>query len=189
MTALAIPVTTVLRVYDDAHQDALLHETVDGDEIARLLGEIGVRFERWKTDVELPDDADQTTVLAAYRSSIDRLKTECGYEAEDVIRLKKGTADVAPIRAKFLNEHSHSEDEVRFFVEGRGAFYLRAGGKVFQTVCMRGDLISVPAGTKHWFDMGPDPEFTAIRLFINADGWVANFTGDAIAERFPKLGE
>lgn len=189
MTAIASPLTTVLRVYDDAHQDALLHETSDGDEIARLLGEIGVRFERWSADVELSDDADQATVLNAYRSSIDRLKAECGYLAEDVIRLKKGTPDTAPIRAKFLNEHSHSEDEVRFFVEGQGAFYLRVDGKVYQTVCMRGDLISVPAGTKHWFDMGTDPEFTAIRLFINPDGWVANFTGDSIAERFPKLGD
>jgi 1,2-dihydroxy-3-keto-5-methylthiopentene dioxygenase len=186
MTAIATQ-TTLLRVYDEAHPDALLHETIDGDEIARLLSEIGVRFERWSADVQLADDADQTAVLHAYRRSIDRLKDECGYQAEDVIRLKKGTPDTAPVRAKFLEEHAHAEDEVRFFVEGRGAFYLRSGGKVYQTVCVRGDLISVPAGTKHWFDMGPDPEFTAIRLFVNPEGWVANFTGDPIAQRFPKL--
>lgn len=186
MTALATQ-TTLLRVYDDAHPDALLHETVDGDEIARLLSEIGVRFERWTADVELGGDADQTAVLHAYRRSIDRLKAECGYHAEDVIRLKKGTPDTAPMRAKFLDEHAHSEDEVRFFVEGRGSFYLRAGGKVYQIICVRGDLIGVPAGTKHWFDMGPDPEFTAIRLFTNPEGWVAQFTGDPIAQRFPKF--
>ena len=49
----------------------------------------------------------------------------------------------------------------------------------------RGELISVPAGTGHWFDMGPDPEFTAIRWFNNQTGWVPQFTGDAIAKRFP----
>jgi 1,2-dihydroxy-3-keto-5-methylthiopentene dioxygenase len=187
MTPIALPATTVLRVYDDAHDDALLHETVDGDEIARLLEEIGVRFERWNADIDLPADADSDAVLRAYRSSIDRLKAECGYQSEDVIRLKRGTPDTAPMRAKFLSEHSHSEDEVRFFVEGRGAFYLRVAGKVYQTICTRGDLIGVPAGTKHWFDMGPDPEFTAIRLFVNPDGWVASFTGDTIADRYPKL--
>ncbi|MDQ6930229.1 MAG: cupin domain-containing protein [Candidatus Eremiobacteraeota bacterium] len=185
MTTIAIPGTT-LRVYDDAH-GALLHETVDGDEISRLLWEIGVRFERWVADVELPGDANEALVLSAYRRSVDRLKSECGYRAEDVLRMRKGTPNTAPIRAKFLNEHAHAEDEVRFFVEGRGAFYLRVGGKVYQTVCVRGDLISVPAGTKHWFDMGPDPEFTAIRLFTTPEGWVAEFTGDSIAERFPKL--
>jgi 1,2-dihydroxy-3-keto-5-methylthiopentene dioxygenase len=35
--------------------------------------------------------------------------------------------------------------------------------------------------------MGPDPSFTAIRLFNNPEGWVANFTGDAIAANFPRL--
>jgi len=186
MTAIASR-TTVLRVYDDAHPDALVHETVDADGMARLLAEIGVRVERWSADGPLQADADEGEVLRAYRTQVDRLKNECGYQSEDVIRLKKGTPDTAPMRAKFLNEHAHSEDEVRFFVEGRGAFYLRVGGKVYQTVCVRGDLISVPAGTKHWFDMGPDPEFTAIRLFTNKEGWVAEFTGDSIAQRFPKL--
>ena len=186
MTAIASR-TTVLRVYDDRHPDALLHETVDADEIARLLNEIGVRFERWSAEVPLPADADQDAVLKAYRGPVDRLKSECGYQSEDVIRLARGTPNTGPMRAKFLNEHAHSEDEVRFFVEGRGAFYLRVGGKVYQTICVRGDLISVPAGTKHWFDMGADPEFTAIRLFTTQDGWVAEFTGDPIAQRFPKL--
>ncbi len=112
---------------------------------------------------------------------------ECGYQSVDVVRIERGTPNTEPIRRKFLDEHRHSEDEVRFFVEGRGAFYLHVGDRVYQTICTKGDLISVPAGTKHWFDMGADPEFTAIRLFINPDGWVATFTGDAIAAGFPKL--
>ncbi len=178
---------TVLRVYDDSHPDALLHETMDGDDIARLLAEIGVRFERWGAEVPLDGDADETAILQAYARSVERLRTECGYAAADVVRVKKGTPGTAPMRAKFLEEHSHGEDEVRFFVEGRGAFYLRSGGKVYQVVCVRGDLIGVPAGTKHWFDMGSDPEFCAIRLFTNKDGWIAKFTGDPIAQRFPKL--
>ena len=188
MTALATQ-TTLLRVFDDARGDALLHETNDGDEIARLLAEIGVRFERWSADAALDAGADQDAVLRAYERSVSRLKDECGYQAADVIRLKKGTPDTSAMRAKFLDEHAHDEDEVRFFVEGRGAFYLRAAGKVYQVVCVRGDLIGVPAGTKHWFDMGADPEFTAIRLFTNPEGWVAKFTGDPIAQRFPKLDE
>jgi len=179
--------TTVLRVYDDANPETPEIDTTDGDRIAAELGRVGVRFERWAADAELPPGADQATILAAYKSSVDRLINECGYQSMDVIRLEKGTPNTEPTRQKFLNEHQHSEDEVRFFVEGRGAFYLHVDGRVYQTICVKGDLISVPAGTKHWFDMGPDPEFAAIRLFINPDGWVANFTGDAIAQAFPKL--
>jgi 1,2-dihydroxy-3-keto-5-methylthiopentene dioxygenase len=163
-------------------------ETVTGDaaEIARLLAPHGVRFERWKAEIALAPGAGQDDVLKAYRKEVARLKKEGGYKTADVVRLAKGTPNTQPMRAKFLSEHTHSEDEVRFFVEGAGAFYLRLGGKVHQLVCEKDDLISVPAGTKHWFDMGPDPYFCAIRLFTDPAGWVAEFTGDKIADAFPK---
>lgn len=179
--------TTLLRIFRDDVPGEPVLETVDGDIIAAELDEIGVRFERWDADADLPAGADQATVIEAYRSSIDRLMIECGYQSVDVIRLERGAPNVDAIRAKFLDEHRHAEDEVRFFVAGRGSFYLHVGDRVYQVVCVRGDLIGVPEGTKHWFDMGPDPEFTAVRLFINPEGWVAQFTGDAIAQRFPKL--
>ncbi|MGZ3507131.1 MAG: 1,2-dihydroxy-3-keto-5-methylthiopentene dioxygenase [Vulcanimicrobiaceae bacterium] len=184
---MTLTATTTLRVFDDTDASALLLETSDGNRIANELAHIGVRFERWAADAELSPGADQEAVIAAYRSSVDQLMDECGYQSVDVIRLEHGAPNTEPMRQKFLNEHRHSEDEVRFFVAGKGAFYLRVNGKVYQTICVRGDLISVPAGTLHWFDMGPDPEFTAIRLFTNTDGWVAQFTGDTIADRFPKL--
>jgi 1,2-dihydroxy-3-keto-5-methylthiopentene dioxygenase len=188
MTALDAPSrTTVLRVFAETSGDAPLLETTDAGEIARELAAIGVRFERWNAERELPPGATQEQIVEAYRAPVEQLRRECGYEAVDVLRLERGAANAAELRAKFLNEHTHDEDEVRFFVEGCGAFYLHAAQRVYQAVCVRGDLISVPAGTKHWFDMGPRPEFCAIRLFTDAEGWVARFTGDPIADRFPKL--
>ena len=91
------------------------------------------------------------------------------------------------LRDKFLHEHTHDDFEVRFFVEGEGLFYLRVNGRVFAVYCTRGDLISVPAGMTHWFDMGAEPHLKAIRLFTTPEGWVANFTGSDIAERFPRM--
>jgi len=179
--------TTTLHVFDETRPQTPILETSDGARIADELRAIGVRFERWAADAKLPAGADQATVIDAYRSSVDRLVAECGYTSMDVLRVEKGAPNTEAIRMKFLNEHQHSEDEVRFFVEGRGAFYLHVNGRVYQTICVKGDLINVPAGTKHWFDMGADPEFTVIRLFINPDGWVAHFTGDTIADAFPKL--
>jgi 1,2-dihydroxy-3-keto-5-methylthiopentene dioxygenase len=179
--------TSTLRVWNDNDPQQLLIDTTDGAQIAQELNAVGVRFERWAADAELPQGADQQAVLDAYKSSIDQLVHECGYQTMDVIRLERGAPNTEPMRKKFLDEHQHSEDEVRFFVEGCGAFYLHLNDRVYQTLCVKGDLISVPAGTKHWFDMGSDPEFTAIRLFNNQEGWVANFTGDAIASNFPKL--
>ncbi len=174
-----------LNVYAEGAPQAPLVATADPTEIARLLGDAGVRFERWDTPADLAADADQTAVLAAYADAVARVQADGGYQTVDVLRLAKGTPDTAPIRAKFLAEHTHGEDEVRFFVAGSGAFYLHVRERVYQAICVRGDLISVPAGTPHWFDMGPDPEFTAIRWFDNPSGWVPNFSGSDIATRFP----
>jgi 1,2-dihydroxy-3-keto-5-methylthiopentene dioxygenase len=176
-----------LTVFDekDARRPSL--DTSDGAEIARVLKGLGVRFERWRADRPLPAGATQEQVLKAYKDSVDRLTAECGYQAADVIGLTPEHPDKDAMRTKFLSEHTHGEDEVRFFVEGSGTFYMHVGGKVHMVLCEKGDLISVPAKTRHWFDMGPKPRFTCIRLFTNPAGWVANYTGDPIADRFPRM--
>ena len=158
----------------------------DPARIADALAEIDVQFERWPT-VALPDDADNQAVLDAYAGEIARLCAAGGYQSCDVIRMAPDHPDRAVLRTKFLSEHTHGEDEVRFFVDGAGLFTLRSGGRVFNMLCERDDLIRVPAGIRHWFDMGDSPRFTAIRLFTSPDGWVARFTGDAIADRFPRF--
>jgi 1,2-dihydroxy-3-keto-5-methylthiopentene dioxygenase len=185
MTAATLTASR-LSVYAESEPERAERVTADGAEIARVLGEHGVRFERWAVESTLAPGAAPADVLAAYASSVARVQSEGGYGTVDVIRLPKGTPDTAPMRAKFLDEHLHTEDEVRFFVEGSGAFYLHLGERIYQVVCVRGDLISVPANTLHWFDMGPDPEFTAIRFFNDQSGWVAQYSGSGIAARFPK---
>lgn len=171
---------------DSAPRDHLV-STTDADRIADELSKIGVVFERWQADVKLNDGADQTAVLEAYRRDVERLSNAHGYQSVDVVRMKPDHPDRAAMRAKFLAEHIHEDDEVRFFVEGQGAFYLRKDGKVYRTVCAAGDLISVPKNTTHWFDAGDKPLFCAIRMFTTPDGWVAKFTGDTIATAFPEF--
>jgi 1,2-dihydroxy-3-keto-5-methylthiopentene dioxygenase len=174
---------TQLTIYTLQGEQVL--ETRDPAQVADALALIGVRFEQWPSR-PVPPEADQAAVLAAFAPEVERLKAANGYRSVDVIRMTPEHPERAALRTKFLAEHRHSEDEVRFFVEGEGLFTLREGEQIHAILCEEGDLISVPAGMRHWFDMGPRPRFTAIRLFTNAEGWVANFTGDAIAERFPR---
>lgn len=176
-----------LRVFAETQPAQPLHETDDHARIAAELSKVGVRFERWEAAAEIAPGAAPETVIAAYRHDIDRLMQSEGYQAVDVISLNADHPDKAQLRQKFLNEHTHSEDEVRFFVAGRGLFTLHIDDKVFEVLCMQGDLIGVPDGTRHWFDMSEQPHFVAIRLFTNKEGWVANFTGSDIAARFPRL--
>jgi 1,2-dihydroxy-3-keto-5-methylthiopentene dioxygenase len=176
-----------LSIYAESQPERPLVETTDFDRIASELGAAGIGFERWSAEQDLPADIDQEAIIAAYRGEIDRLIDERGYQSFDVVSMRPDHPEKETFRRKFLEEHTHSEDEVRFFVRGQGLFVMHIDDKVYSMLCERGDLISVPANTRHWFDMGPNPSFTAIRLFNNPEGWVANFTGDRIAGRFPLL--
>ncbi|MGH8214358.1 MAG: 1,2-dihydroxy-3-keto-5-methylthiopentene dioxygenase [Rhodanobacteraceae bacterium] len=176
-----------LRVYDQREPARPIGTLFDHDMIAHALDEVGVRFERWAANKPVAPGASQDEVIAAYADDIARLKQERGYQAVDVISLTADHPQKDAMRQKFLSEHTHSEDEVRFFVAGQGQFTLHIGERIYDVLCEAGDLIGVPDGIPHWFDMGPNPNFIAIRLFTNSEGWVANFTGDGIAERFPRL--
>lgn len=161
----------------------------DFERIETKLNAIGVQFERWTASHVLNHEASNDDVLNAYSDSIERLKNQYGFQTADVIKLDSTHPDKVAMREKFLNEHTHSEFEVRFFVEGRGLFYLHVGENVLGVLCEKGDLISVPANVTHWFDMGENPHLACIRLFTNPNGWVANFTESAISKNFPTLDE
>jgi 1,2-dihydroxy-3-keto-5-methylthiopentene dioxygenase len=180
---------STLAIYPEAGAKTPTLKTGDHDEIAAILHDRGIRFEKWEASVPLKRGATQDEILAAYAGDVERLKDEGGYKVADVLSLAPDHPDREALRKKFLNEHTHTEDEVRFFVDGAGAFYFHIGDEVLQVVCMKGDLMSVPAGVRHWFDMGPAPSFTAIRIFTDPAGWVANFTGDQIAGKQPSYGE
>jgi 1,2-dihydroxy-3-keto-5-methylthiopentene dioxygenase len=158
---------TRLTMFDEQGGEQL--RTEDAVEIAALLAEIGVRFER----------REEAGIADALRAE--------GYETIDTVSVTPDHPDRETMRAKFLSEHRHGEDEVRYFVDGSGLFTLREAGRVYAVLCEGGDLISVPAGMRHWFDMGAAPRFTAIRFFRTPDGWIGDFTGDPIADRFPRL--
>ena len=178
-----------LRIFANDAPEAPLLTSHDGEEIARELERIGVTFERWQVNAPIQAGASQEEVLAAYRQDVDRLVAERSSTTVDVISIAPDNPQRHEMRCKFLDEHYHQEDEVRFFVAGSGLFTLHVDGKVYEVECVKDDLIAVPDGTTHWFDMGPEPDFVAIRFFQQPDGWVGHFTGSDIAQRFPRYGE
>ena len=163
------------------------HRVDEHEKIAALLAARGIRFEQWEASAPLTSDSSQDEVLAAYRTDVDALMKASGFESVDVISLHPEHPQKDVMREKFLNEHIHTDDEVRFFVDGKGLFYLRFDDAVLTVLCEKGDLISVPANVRHWFDMGPLPDFKCIRLFTDEAGWVAQLTGDDIADRYPRF--
>ncbi|OEY67829.1 1,2-dihydroxy-3-keto-5-methylthiopentene dioxygenase [Marinobacter sp. X15-166B] len=175
---------TTLSIFDPRAPAQPHTQTRDPARIQQLLAEHGVRFEQWPTRA-LPANATPDDILQAYASEVATLKQTGGFQTADVVSLTASHPDKQALRQKFLDEHVHSEDEVRFFVRGQGLFYLHLADSVHALLCEQNDLISVPDGTRHWFDMGPEPDFTCIRLFSNPEGWVAAFTGSDIARQLP----
>ena len=175
-----------LRIFSDDDPVTPDFHGTDHDSIAAQLEKIGVRFEQWEATRPVQPGATPEEVMAAYREDIDRLVKENGFKTVDVVSIAPDNENREAMRAKFLDEHFHKEDEVRFFVAGSGLFTLHVDDKVYEILCEAGDLIGVPDGTTHWFDMGPEPSFVAIRFFTEPDGWVGHFTGTDIAQRFPR---
>lgn len=155
-------------------------------DIRVFLNSRGIFFDQWTCSVEFEDSATQDTILAAYNRELAQFMKRGGYKTADVISINDLTENYDAIRAKFLAEHTHSEDEIRFFVDGKGLFWFHLEGEpIFNLLCEKGDLISVPAGTKHWFDAGESNPFVkAIRIFIDMSGWIPEYTHSKIEENF-----
>ncbi|MGC7095705.1 1,2-dihydroxy-3-keto-5-methylthiopentene dioxygenase [Amycolatopsis lurida] len=179
---------TLLTVWADQDPATVLRRTTDAGEIGDVLGELGVKFDRWPVR-ELPATPTEEQVLDAYRAEVDEVIRTEGYTFVDVKQLSPDDPGAAEARAKFLSEHTHDDDEDRFFARGSGVFYLHMAGKVHAVLCESGDLLSVPAKTTHWFDMGTRPDYVSIRFFHDTDGWVGDFLEKSIADRFPSMDE
>lgn len=178
---------TLLTVWKETDPSTPVLETTDEAEIREALAELGARFSRWEIR-DVPSGASQDDVLALYAAEIGEVKEREGYTLVDVVALDPAQENYdevkTPSRQKFLSEHQHDDDEDRYFAKGAGVFYLHANEKVHAVYCEAGDLISVPANTTHWFDMGTAPHYVSVRFFHDDDGWVGHFTGSPIAESF-----
>jgi 1,2-dihydroxy-3-keto-5-methylthiopentene dioxygenase len=153
--------------------------------VRAFLAEAGIDFERWEPAHPLGDGAPAEEVLEAYKPEIDRLKAAGGYVTADVIDVNALTPNLEAMLARFRSEHWHDEDEVRFVLEGRGIFFIHPReGKVFAIEVEGGDLIRVPRGTWHWFDLCPERRIRAIRLFQDPAGWTPQYTGSGVAAGF-----
>jgi len=156
-------------------------------EIKQYLSDRGIWFDQWTAGEKFNPDATQDEIISAYAYVLKPFMEANGYKTSDVINIHKDSENLLAIRTKFLAEHTHSEDEVRFFVDGQGYFWFHLEDQdepIFNVCCQAGDLISVPAGTKHWFDLGPEPFVKAIRVFIDQSGWIPDYTNSGLDQKY-----
>jgi 1,2-dihydroxy-3-keto-5-methylthiopentene dioxygenase len=147
-----------------------------------FLADHGIGFEQWPIgridrDAMAASEDAQAYILRTFAPEVETLKAERGYHTADVIGLSPQTPNLDAILAKFDKEHQHSEDEVRFVVDGRGIFTIHSDvdDSIFDVEVHPGDLLMVPEGAWHWFTLCEDRQITCIRMFCDAAGWVANY--------------
>jgi 1,2-dihydroxy-3-keto-5-methylthiopentene dioxygenase len=158
------------------------------EEITSLLASHGIDYERWNPAHPIADDAPAEEILRAYAREIEQLKQRGGYVTADVIDIDPNTAGLEQMLAKFNREHWHDEDEVRFIIAGHGLFHIHpSAGPVLAIEVEAGDLIRVPRGTLHWFNLCSDRRIRAIRLFQDTAGWTPHYTESRVDERFMPL--
>jgi 1,2-dihydroxy-3-keto-5-methylthiopentene dioxygenase len=155
------------------------------EEVGAFLARHGIEYERWATDRPLTAETSADEVLAAYATEVNALMARGAYTTADVIDVKADTPNLDVMLAKFNREHWHDEDEVRFIIEGRGLFHVHPpDGPVFAIEVEAGDLIRVPRGTHHWFDLCADRRIRAIRLFQDQSGWTPHYTNSGVDQGF-----
>jgi 1,2-dihydroxy-3-keto-5-methylthiopentene dioxygenase len=157
-------------------------------EVRERLARLGIEHERWTPSHPVAAGAPAEAILAAYSAEIERLKERGGYVTADVIDVTPETPGLDAMLAKFSAEHWHDEDEVRFVLEGRGLFHVRPRqGAVVGIEVGPGDLIRVPRGTWHWFNLCAERRIRAIRLFQDPAGWTPLYTGSGTDRRYQPL--
>jgi len=155
------------------------------DEVRDFLAGKQIDYERWETRAALPSEPTADQILEAYSGDIDRLKETGGYTTADVIDIHSATPGLDAMLAKFNIEHWHDEDEVRYIIDGRGIFHIHpANGPVFAIEVGAGDLIRVPRGTLHWFDLCGERRIRAIRLFQDRSGWTPHYTKSGVDQGY-----
>lgn len=158
------------------------------EELVPFLAGFGIWYRRFEDIEDLSPDATDADILAAFSAPIEELRTHGGYSTADVINVYPDTPGLDAMLARFSKEHWHDEDEVRFVVGGRGLFHIHpTEGPVFSIEVERGDMIMVPRGTHHWFDLCANRSIRAIRLFQDKSGWTPHYTESGVDTRYQPL--
>ena len=109
---------------------------------------------------------------SGYQPALDELRDRRGYGTQDEVALHPDTEGLEAICDKFKAEHLHTEDEVRFVLEGEGVFDIRSTDDRWMRVTVEpGDLIVVPRDRYHRFSLTARRHIRCARLFKDPSGW------------------
>lgn len=166
-----------------------LPEIKDNEEVKAFLAKRGVLYDHWPlpndsaplTDKQVLVDEEKETLLKKLDYRFEVLKEKEGYQSRDLIVLHPDVPGLNEMLAKFDKVHYHTDDEVRYIVDGSGVFGFSLGGEKFLVKVFKDDFISVPKNTNHWFTLDDNKRIKAVRYFQDMSGWVPNYVEETTA--------
>ena len=154
----------------------------DKIKIKEFLVKFGLHGEFWQPEIT---DSSISDPLIRYKNQIEKLKKKLGYASADVCAMTAQTPNLDKMLSAFIKEHHHSDDEVRFTVEGEGIFGVNPlTDPPFEVYVEPGDLLVVPGNTRHWFNLTEKKNICCIRVFKENPKWEAIYEmSDAVSKR------
>ncbi|MFT7518020.1 MAG: 1,2-dihydroxy-3-keto-5-methylthiopentene dioxygenase [Kiritimatiellia bacterium] len=159
----------------------------DFDTVAATLRTIGYNLQTWSVGDDealaalLQKDALSTEEKEQVLDTLDHyfqtLKTDKGYAARDLVVLHPAIPGLDEKLKTFATPHTHTDDEVRYVIDGDGVFGLvLSDGEQAEIMVERQEYLSVPANAEHWFRLSSSKRIKCIRYFAENPVWQADFT-------------
>lgn len=177
---------SILSVYHQSSPDSPNKVLTHADDIAATLAEQGLRFEQREVAERIRPGTPEAEVISSLGGQVEALRSEFSAQVIEVLSVNPEHQQKDELRAGLIDERTYTDDDVRFFVSGRGLLSVRIGEYVYGLIGERGDLLVVPAGVGQWFDMGEQPNLVMVR-FWSTEGHQAQLTGDESARAYPGL--
>lgn len=155
-------------------------------EVCEILKPLNVQLSEWPVPKnpelqsllakdKLSDD-EKSQILHHVRDRFEEQSRQYGYKTQDLVSLTSATPTLEDLLAKFDKIHTHSDDEVRYIIEGSGLFgFVLPNQEQVVLQVEAGEYIRVPANTEHWFLLDAARRIKAVRYFVSPEGWVANY--------------
>lgn len=163
----------------------------DLNDIRAELAELKIELSHWPIEktpkvgpllkADTLTDEQKETLLKELDGRFEEQKKLYGYQTRDLVVLHAQVPKLEEMLKIFDKCHKHSDDEVRYIVDGSGTFgFCLPNGKQATLTVEAEEYIRVPANTEHWFVLDDNRRIKAVRYFTSKEGWVANYTGTTV---------
>ena len=164
-----------------------LGNITENEGVKKFLANHNITYDHW----EVPESADslikkdtltdveKEELLMKVNNRFEYLQNTQGYKTRDLIVLHPGVEGLDGMLAKFDRVHYHTDEEVRYILDGSGYFGFVTGEEKFLVHVGKSDFISVPKNTNHWFYLDDKKRIKAVRYFTDMAGWVPNYVEES----------